>query len=264
MMVHHPDAADDDCSFIGRPRRLAALARLLVLSILCGSTGALPTAAGQSALQDRLDTALVVSVDVSNSVDEHRYKLQMEGIAAALEDPAVINAILNGPNGGILFSMVSWADRPQVAVPWVKITSKADAMAVATKVRMLPRHGGEFTCLSRMMRFVSDKIVTQMPQKTLRVVLDVSGDGSDNCNPEEPASAVRDELVGTGATINGLPILEGKEAKTLEPWYRDNVMGGPGAFVLPAEGFNDFGRAIRQKFVVEISAAADNKTVGLR
>ncbi len=65
----------------------------------------------------QVDTALVVSVDVSNSVDENRYRLQMEGIAAALEDPGVIEAITNGPNGGILFSMVTWADRPEFALP---------------------------------------------------------------------------------------------------------------------------------------------------
>ena len=95
--------------------------------------------------------------------------------------------------------------------------------------------------------------MTQVPAKATRTVIDVSGDGSDNCNPLEPTKAVRDELVGYNVTINGLPILEGKEAGTLEGWYKENVMGGGGAFVLPAEGFGDFGRAIRQKFVVEVS-----------
>lgn len=203
-----------------------------------------------------VDTALVVSVDVSNSVDEHRYKLQMEGIAAALEDPTVQEAILTGPRGGIVFTMVTWADRPQVAVPWIKIKTKAEAAAVAERVRQLPRHGGEFTCLSKMMRFLSDKVTTQVPVKAARVVIDVSGDGSDNCNPEEPVRAVRDEIVNGGAVINGLPILEGREAQTLAPWFTDNVMGGPGAFVLPAEGYGDFGRAIKQKFVTEISGVA--------
>lgn len=103
------------------------------------------------------------------------------------------------------------------------------------------------------MQFVSDKVVTQIPEKAARVVLDVSGDGSENSNPEKPTTALRDELVSQGVTVNGLPILEGREANTLEGWYRQNVMGGPGAFLLPAAGFEDFGRAIRQKFVVEIS-----------
>ena len=60
---------------------------------------------------DEVDTALIVAVDVSNSVDDKRYRLQMEGIAQALEDPGVIQAIVGGAKGGILFSMVTWADR---------------------------------------------------------------------------------------------------------------------------------------------------------
>ncbi len=238
--------------------RLLASVALAVFACTWVAVGRTQLAEAQYAtppVQAEVDTALVVSVDVSNSVDEHRYKLQMEGIAAALEDPTVLEAILTGPRGGIVFTMVTWADRPQVAVPWVKIKTKAEAAAVAERVRQLPRHGGEFTCLGKMMRFLSDKVTTQVPVKAARVVIDVSGDGSDNCNPDEPARSVRDEIVDGGAVINGLPILEGREAQTLAPWFTNNVMGGPGSFVLPAEGYGDFGRAIKQKFVTEISGA---------
>jgi hypothetical protein len=241
--------------------RMAALALLAAVAATLGPElswggGASPPRPAATA---EVDTALIVSIDVSNSVDEHRYKLQIEGIAAALEDPGVIEAILNGPQGGIIFSLVAWADRPKVALPWMRIASRADALAVAQAIRAMPRHDGEFTCLGQMLRFVSDKIVPQIPAKALRVIVDVSGDGRDNCNAAEPIGHVRDELVSSGVTINGLPILEGREAATLAPWYRDNVMGGPGAFVLPAEGFEDFGRAIRQKFVIEISGVVPRK-----
>lgn len=221
---------------------------------------------------DEVDTALIVAVDVSNSVDDERYRLQMEGIAKALEDPGVIQAISGGGKGGILFSMITWADRPTINLPWTRITNAAEALAVAAQVRKLPRQGGEFTCMSRMMRFVSDKVVPQIPAKATKVVLDVSGDGPDNCNAEERVDALRDELVKYGVTVNGLPILEGgeevvvpgqpsvqsylpdeQEEAPLEKWYRDNVKGGPGSFVLPANGYSDFGRAIRQKFVLEIT-----------
>jgi hypothetical protein len=211
------------------------------------------TASRAQEQQADVDTALIVSVDVSNSVDEHRYKLQMEGIAKALEDPEVLKAILNGPNGGILVSMVTWADKPRLALPWQKIASAADAAAVAAKVRALPRQTGEFTCVSGMLRSISDKVVPQIPAKPFRIIVDVSGDGRENCNPEEAPGAVRDELVASNVTVNGLPILEGDEGATLESWYRENVMGGPGSFILPADGYGDFGRAIRQKFMIEIS-----------
>ena len=100
---------------------------------------------------------------------------------------------------------------------------------------------------------MSDKVVTQIPVKAYRIVVDVSGDGSDNCNNLEPIDAIRDELVNWGVTVNGLPILEGGEKETLEDWYKEHVKGGVGSFVLPANGFEDFGRAIRQKFVIEMS-----------
>lgn len=213
-----------------------------------------------------VDTALIVSVDVSNSVDEARYKLQMEGIAKALEDPGVVDAITGGSNGGILFSMVTWADKPTIVVPWVRISNKADALAVAKRVRTLPHQGGEFTCMTRMLRTANDKIVPQIPAKAMRIVIDVSGDGPDNCNAKEPIEQVRDELVRNGVTINGLPILLDTPDNgallpkrlpggphPLEQWYRDHVRGGPGSFVLPANGYQDFERAIRQKFVIEMS-----------
>ncbi|MBA2124645.1 tRNA delta(2)-isopentenylpyrophosphate transferase [Hyphomicrobium methylovorum] len=225
-------------------------------------------AAPQTMAQDTapVDTALVVSVDVSNSVDEARYKLQMEGIAKALEDPAVIDAMTGGGAGGILFSMVTWADKPAFALPWIRIATKADALAAAQRVRNLPHQGGEFTCMTRMLRSVNDKIVPQIPAKASRIIVDVSGDGPDNCNADEPIEAVRDELVKNGVTINGLPVLldtpeigpllgkaEPGGPHPLETWYRQHVMAGAGSFVLPAQGYGDFERAIRQKFVIEVS-----------
>jgi hypothetical protein len=147
---------------------------------------------------NEVDTALIVAVDVSNSVDDARYKLQMEGIAQALEDPGVIQAIVGGAKGGILFSMITWADQAKVNLPWTRISNAEEAKTAARQVRALPRQGGEFTCMSRMMRFVSDKIVPQIPAKAVKVVLDVSGDGRDNCNEQEPVENVRDELVSYG------------------------------------------------------------------
>ena len=232
-------------------RRLAGAHVLLISGLFI--VGVIASIEGRAQQAGEVDTALIVSVDVSNSVDEHRYKLQMEGIAQALEDKDVLGAILNGPQGGILFSMVTWADRPQIAVPWQRISSREEAAAVAAKVRNLPRQTGEFTCVTGMLRNISDKVVPQIPAKASRIIVDVSGDGKENCNPQEPIEAVRDELASGGVTINGLPILEGDEGPTLEGWYKEHVMAGPGAFVLPADGFKDFGRAIRQKFVIEIS-----------
>ena len=256
--------------------------RAAVLAIACVLTLTAPAVCTAEDLP-LVDTALLVSVDVSNSVDEHRYKLQMEGIAEALEDKGVLDAITGGTAGGILFGMVTWADRPSFVMPWTRISTKEEAAAVAAKVRKLQLQSGEFTCMTRMMRSVNDKIVPQIPAKATRIVVDVSGDGPDNCNADETIESVRDELVATGVTLNGLPINEGdtnapvgegayrapgtafkdsaltkpnSAPTTLEEWYRAHVMGGVGSFVLPANGYADFGRAMRQKFVIEISGIA--------
>lgn len=226
-----------------------------------------------------VDTALIVAVDVSQSVDEARYRLQMEGVAQALEDPGVLAAVLGGPNGGILVTVVAWADQAQQVLGWERIASKADATAVAQKVRALPHTGGEFTCMARMMRSVALDIIPAVPIKAHRVVLDVSGDGIDNCSDRDSLHEERERVLALGATVNGLPIIvpgendivgpgayrapgygfrelpqrPDQENTTLDQWFKDHVIGGPGTFVMTAQGYGDFGRALRQKFVTEIS-----------
>lgn len=238
---------------------------------------------GPRAAVAAFDLALLVSVDVSESVDDRRYVLQMDGIAQALEDPNVISTITTGQSGAILFAMVAWGDRSEVAIPWVEIRTPADARRVAARVRGLKRYSGEFTCLGRMLRYVAEHLIDDVLAKARRIVVDVSGDGIDNCGPDETTTARRDELIALGATINGLPIiedperivgsgayrapgspmqylrpLETRERLTLEEWYRAHVMGGDNAFILPANGYEDFARAMRQKFVTEISAPSDS------
>src|SRR5690606_30986400 len=193
------------------------------LAMLAGLILSLAAVTPSSAQEEGVDTALVIAVDVSNSVDENRYRLQMEGIASALEDPSVVRTILNGPRSSILVSLITWADRAEVAVPWMRIGSEDDARRGAQAVRSLPHATGEFTCMGMMRRFVDDKIVPQVPVHALRRGVDVSGDGADNGNGEVPVRAVRDEMAGYGTTVNGLPSLEGREVATVEDWSRDNV-----------------------------------------
>lgn len=253
---------------------VSRLFRSLALTVPLFSAPVLAPAAAE----DGVATALIVSVDVSGSVDDRRYKLQMEGIAEALEDPSVIQAITGNP-GGIYFSMVTWTDKAQVAVEWRRIASKADAAATAALVRAVPRLSGNFTCLGQMLRTVSARVVPNLPVQADRTVIDVSGDGIDNCTDVPDIHEQRDGLLASGATINGLPILvpgendvvgvgayrapgyglrelpDGtyKDGTTLDTWYREHVVGGPGAFLMAAHGYGDFARALRQKFVMEIS-----------
>jgi hypothetical protein len=213
-------------------------------------------AGGRAHAQPQMvDTALVLAVDVSDSVDSGRYRLQMDGIARAFEDREIQRTILGGPHGALAVALVEWADRPRLSVPWTLISDVAGAQAFAQQVRTLPRASGQFTCMSRALQLIGDKVLPFLPLPAIRTIIDVSGDGHDNCNPERPVDSVRDELAAAGVTINGLPILEGEESATLEPWYRAHVIGGPFPFLIPANGFEDFQRAMRQKFLLEISGA---------
>lgn len=228
--------------------------------------------------EDAVDTALVMAVDISQSVNEDRYRLQMEGIAQALEDASVIRVITSGPRKSILFTLIGWADHAKVLLPWTWIGSQSDAEAVAKMLRSLPSSSGEYTCLGRMLKYLGDSTLNPVPVRADRVVVDVSGDGPDNCTSIEFVRQQRDRLVADGVIINGLPILEdGNEreierwnrapgstqqefplpskddARTLTRWYESYVMGGHGAFVITAEGYADFARAIRRKFIQEIA-----------
>jgi hypothetical protein len=115
------------------------------------------------------------------------------------------------------------------------------------------RMGGDFTCMSNMMQYVTDKLLPLAPAEAGRRILDISGDGKDNCNALRTVDALRDELVSQGATINGLPVLTSGRDNSLERWFAEHVVGGEQSFVMPAFGYDDFGRAIQQKLVSEIS-----------
>lgn len=252
--------------------------------ILAGASLTTEADSPSSGAADMVDTALIVAVDVSQSVDEARYRLQMEGIAQALEDPSVLASVTSGPYGGILFSMVAWSDNARQVIGWQRIASGADAAAVAKLLRNLPHEGGEFTCMARMLRTISVSVIPAIPIKAQRLVVDVSGDGVDNCTDIDGLHAERDRVLALGATINGLPIIvpgendvvgsgayrapgyglrelpqrPDQEVTTLDAWFKDHVIGGPGTFLMTAQGYNDFGRALRQKFVTEISAAGSS------
>jgi hypothetical protein len=203
---------------------------------------------------EMVDTALVLAVDVSESINTERYALQMAGIAKAFEDPDIQETILSGPNHSMFVALVEWSNSAFVTIPWTLIASRRDAQTFADRVRHAPRFDNQFTCMAQALQLVQGKVLPFLPVRADRTLIDVSGDGHDNCNTQPSVDAIRDEIISSGATINGLPILEGNEAATLEDWYMTHVIGGNGAFLVPAHGFDDFERAMRKKFLVEISA----------
>ena len=180
----------------------------------------------------------------------------MDGIAQAFEDKDVQNAILSGLHGSIVVALVEWSDTPRMTHRldadrergWRPWRSPSGCAAFRAMRENSPAWRGA-------LRYIEDRVLPLQPLVAERRIIDVSGDGEENCNPEEPIDAIRDQLVAEGVTINGLPIAGVGPPGELEGWYREHVIGGPFSFVLTAAGFEDFPRAIRRKFLVEISCA---------
>jgi hypothetical protein len=197
-----------------------------------------------------VDVAIVLAVDSSGSIDEREFALQREGYARALTDPRVIKAIAEGPHGAIALALFEWSgpDLITQVVSWRRIAGVADAEAVAASLRTTPRSiFGGGTAVGAAIT-TSARLFPGSGFEASRQVIDVSGDGATNRGP--PAEPARDAAVAAGITVNGLPIL-GAEPY-VERYYRESVIGGPGAFLIVAQDFDDFARAVLEKLIREL------------
>jgi hypothetical protein len=112
----------------------------------------------------------------------------------------------------------------------------------------------------------AERLLAAQPLVASRQVIDVSGDGRQNTGELSTADA-RDAAVSHGITLNGLPITSGDDPD-VDGWYRANVIGGPGAFLVVANGYAAFAEAFRQKLMLEVGGLAPgrkpNPSVGQR
>jgi hypothetical protein len=205
-----------------------------------------------------VDVLLLLAVDVSRSMDEEEAKLQREGYIAALHDGAVHDAIEGGAFGAIGLAYFEWSgpEHQKVVVPWTRVGGAAHARAFAGRLRAAPLGIGTWTSISAALDHAR-AMMAAAPFAAERHVVDVSGDGTNNSGA--PVEEARDRAVDAGITINGLPVMKdpplripGAEPVRLDAYYREQVVGGFGAFVVPAEDFRDFGPAVRRKLILEI------------
>ena len=202
--------------------------------------------------QTNVDLDLVLAVDVSGSVNHDRFELQKQGYANAFRDPRVLQAIRAGAHRSIAVAMVQWTGPSLhvVVVDWTLVRDTDTAGELAAAIAAAPRalYGGG-TSLSGAIDY-GMAMLTESRYQAPRRAIDISGDGSNNRG--RPAELARDEAVRQGVVINGLPIL------TLEPdldeYYRTNVIGGPGSFVIAVKNYDAFAEAIIDKLVNEIAA----------
>jgi uncharacterized protein DUF1194 len=197
------------------------------------------------------DLALVLAVDVSSSVDETRFKLQREGIAEGLLSRSVLEAVAGGRCQTIELAIVEWSEGQTVLVDWKTIRTHADLDAVAQALRSQARPGvGWKTDIGGAIA-KAVALFDSAPLPADRKIIDLSGDGQQN-HGKIPAERARDAAVGKEITINGLPITSGDEPN-VDRWYKDHVVGGTGAFVLVANGHDNFADAMRMKLALEIA-----------
>jgi hypothetical protein len=212
-----------------------------------------------------VDLELVLAIDISGSIDEKEAELQRKGYIDALTSPEVISAIRSGYHKRIAVTYFEWTryDSQFVIVPWKLIHDLESARAFAAVLAASSPGVGRRTSISGAIEYA-----IPMFQKNAfegpRQVIDISGDGPNNSGPL--VTIARDKAIRMGLTINGLPIINDRLSRSGRPpmpnldlYYRKCVIGGPRAFMVVAENFRSFARAIRKKLVMEIAGVVPDK-----
>jgi len=209
----------------------------------------LPQPAGR-AQDSAVDLALVLAVDCSFSVDAVEFRLQMDGLGKAFRRPEIKKAIRAGYRQRIAVTVMQWSDEgnQMVVLPWTVVSGDADADEIGLVLSKMPRRLAEGgTSISAALVF-GQALFANAPEAERRVI-DVSSDGRNNIGP--PVEPARDRVVASGIIINGLTILN--EWPTLDIYFQEQVAGGEGHFVIPANNYEAYGEAIYRKLLKEIT-----------
>jgi hypothetical protein len=215
-----------------------------------------------------MDLLLVLAADVSRSIDESEFALQRKGYSAAVTDPRVLAAIRGGNTGTIAICFVEWsgAGEQNIVVDWTVVHDEEDAGGFAAAILAAPRSFIGRTSISGAIDFAMERFAAAQPHAA-RHIIDISGDGTNNSG--RPVTEARDQALAQGVTINGLAIVNdrpnpGYAFHTQPPgglpeWYRQNVIGGPGAFLRVVDDFHAFADAMTNKLVSEIAVRSPER-----
>jgi Ca-activated chloride channel family protein len=194
------------------------------------------------------DTALVLSIDVSNSIDQSEYKLQVDGMADALQDPEIIDAMVSG-NVAITVMQWSGAGRQQVMIPWRQVRTALDADALSQEARVIPRAFILSDTAPGDAIYFAMALFNSAPE-CKRQVIDISGDGTPNSGSDTRIARAQAER--RGITINGIAIESMGLAIT--GFFKRAVITRNG-FVITARTHREYPDAIRRKIIRELSQA---------
>jgi Protein of unknown function (DUF1194) len=216
---------------------------------------------GRARANEPVDVELVLAVDVSRSVDAQEQELQFRGYEAAFRDPRLVEGIAGGPVGAIACTLFAWSDWhiQRVLVPWARLDGPRACDRFADALAAAPRETFLYTSISGAMDFAARQF-GQGFEGTRRVV-DISGDGVNNSG--RPVAEARAEALARGIVLNGLAVLDRSPTPAvlagtvppLDAYYLESVIGGPGSFLVVAEGFAAFEAAVRRKIIREIALA---------
>jgi len=217
---------------------------------------------------EQTDLLLVLAMDVSRSMDPAKFLLQRQGYASAISNPQVLNAVKSGPHQKIALCFIDWSGpfEQKVVIEWTIIDGPAAASRFGDLVAQAPRSFYNSTSIGAAINFATARLA-RAPFEAERHAIDVSGDGTNNAGPD--VRFFRDRAVAKGILVNGLVILTDIELAAnprhtnplggIEKYYRDNVIGGAGSFVMVAEDYNSFGRAMARKLIAEIAARPEQQ-----
>jgi hypothetical protein len=223
---------------------------------------------------ETVDLLLVLAADVSRSIDDVEFNLQRKGYAAAITDPRVLRAISGGRNHAIAITFIEWsgAADQNVVIDWTVVRDEEAAGGIAATMLAAPRSFLGRTSISAAIDYALERFAMAPAQADKRII-DVSGDGTNNSG--RPVTEARDQAIASGVTVNGLAIINtqanpGYAFHTQPPgglpkYYEENVIGGPGAFLLQVENFDTFAEAMTRKLVTEIAGLpAPDKSAALQ
>lgn len=235
----------------------------LCLSLLCLTPvhAQTPAEGGFKSSGPEIDVALVLAVDISFSMDMEELALQRQGYIEALTSPLVLDAIRRGMLGRIAVTYIEWAglSTRNVIADWTVIEDLKTAEAFVAQIRAAPVRRARRTSITGAIEFSMDRL-RAAEFRPLRRVIDISGDGPNN--EGHFVHLARDKALATGVTINGLPIIlkrafnSSYDIESLDEYYRDCVIGGPGAFMVTIREREEFASAIKQKILREVAEAS--------
>jgi hypothetical protein len=213
-----------------------------------------------------VDVELILAVDVSYSMDMDELAIQREGYAQALVSKEFLQALKTGPTGKIAVTYFEWAasSDQKIIIPWRVIDGPETADAVANEIMKTPIRRASRTSISGAIYFAMP-LFDENPHRGLRRVIDISGDGPNNNGA--PVTGARDEALGKGIVINGLPIMVKEpsystmDIDNLDFYYEDCVTGGPGSFVVSIKDRDKFKEAIRTKLLLEVAGRTPDRPV---